>query len=108
MIIAHKVFFSLWTQQDFDWPKDAIFREAVLADVVFYATFYGLFDKIAHNIGVQNVAVFPEWTDIAKNPEFYLGMSQVLRDEDMWYEALRQMVGDYFFPRPEDLFLLPP
>ncbi|RDI83811.1 hypothetical protein Vi05172_g6211 [Venturia inaequalis] len=94
-IIAHKVFFALLVQQDFDWPADVRFRNGILAEVLSYATFYGLYDRIAREL--CEVAPCLVWEDIAEHPEFYFGLSQVLREEAMWYEALRHIVGDFCF-----------
>lgn len=82
-------------QHEFEWPGNANIRDGILAEVLSYATFYGLSDTIAQHL--QEVAPCPVWEDIAEHPEFYLGMAQELRDEAVWYEALRHIIGSYCF-----------
>lgn len=91
-VAAHKVLFSLLVHKPFQFPTNVSRSMSIIADVLIYAELYGLAEQIIHQL--RDVIRWDGmWDDIAKNPEFYLGLSQHFRDAEMFEDAFKHIVA---------------
>lgn len=87
---AHKVLFSLLVYKPFQFPTSVSRSTTSMADVLVYAEMYGMAKQIVHQVH-EVVQWDGMWDGIAKNPEFYLGLSQLVRDEEMFQDAVKHI-----------------
>lgn len=70
-----------------------------LAELTFYADFYGLLPIVASSSSNLLISVKDSWEDVAKNSVHYLGLRFLLRSPDIFTDAIRHCVGKVMLQR---------
>ena len=91
-VLAHQSLFSLLLDQPVTYSQDPKNRRRLIANVLAYAKYYGLFELV-HGRVVDDLLAWPDlWKDISSSPYFYIGLSQVIRCKEIFFETLRHLV----------------
>lgn len=96
---AHQMLFCMLFDASFQYTDDINEKMQTIADVVALSEFYGMREVIATRLAKDISFLLSEdaSTDIADNPEFYMGLAQLLHSEDLFNQSLGHLIASHCF-----------